>query len=213
MSLEDLELMEEKPKKGIPYIKILFGIAAAVLIVMILTGQKTWFSEEPPVEFLSDMDTQFKVKPQVGSTFFADGKGERDVLPNTFPRGGRRYPLDKPDFDKADSVNGTNPIPASEFVLARGKNRFETMCAPCHGNDGQGNGMVVQRGFQNPPNLRAELTKSKSDGLIYHVISAGQNIMPSYADKLTPVDRWAVLHYVRQMQAEGVKEVAPAPTK
>jgi len=205
--------MEEKPKKGIPYIKILFGLAAAVLIVMILTGQKTWFSDEPPVEFLSDMDTQFKVKPQVGSTFFADGKGERDVLPNTFPRGRTHYALEKPDFDKADSVNGTNPLPASAFVLARGQNRFETMCAPCHANDGQGNGLVVQRGFQNPPNLRADLTKGKSDGLLFHVISAGQNIMPSYADKLTPVDRWAVIHYVRQMQAEGVKEVKPAPTK
>ncbi len=202
--------MEEQKKKGFPYIKIIIGLAAAVFIVLVLTGEKTWFSDEPPLQVISDMDNQFKDKAQVGSTFFSDRKSDRDPLPNTFPRGGVQYSLDKSDFDKADSVNGTNPLPASEFVLARGKNRFETMCSPCHNYDGQGNGEVVKRGFQNPPNLRADLTKGKSDALLYHVISSGQNIMPSYADKLSENDRWTVIHYIRQMQAEGVKEVKQA---
>lgn len=199
--------MEEQKKKGFPYIKIIIGLAASVFTVMVLTGDVMWFSDEPPFQVISDMDNQFKVKAQVGSSFFADRKADRDPLPNTFPRGGVQYSLDKSDFEKADSVNGKNPLPASEFVLARGKNRFETMCSPCHNNDGQGNGIVVQRGFQNPPNLRADLTKDKSDGLLYHVISSGQNIMPSYADKLSENDRWTIVHYIRQMQAEGVKEV------
>jgi mono/diheme cytochrome c family protein len=89
--------------------------------------------------------------------------------------------------------------------LSRGKNRYEAFCTPCHNYDGQGNGTVVARGFQNPPNLRDEVTKAKTDAHLFHIISAGQNIMNGYADKIKPNDRWSIVHYVREMQKLGVK--------
>lgn len=118
--------------------------------------------------------------------------------------------MDKPDFDKADSLVGSNPLDITtastrEYVLSRGKNRFEAFCTPCHNYDGQGNGSVVARGFQNPPNLRDEVTKAKSDAHLYHIISAGQNIMNGYGDKIQSNDRWAIVAYVREMQKLGVK--------
>ena len=134
----------------------------------------------------------------------------RYPVEHTVSRNGSAYPLDKPDFEKADSLVGSNPLDLSttstrQYVLSRGKNRFEAFCTPCHNYDGQGNGSVVARGFQNPPNLRDEVTKAKSDAHLYHIISAGQNIMNGYGDKIQSNDRWAIVAYIREMQKLGVK--------
>jgi len=191
------------------YLKIVIGLGIAGFVVGVLSGSITWFSEDPPIMIINDMDDQFKVKPQVGSSYYTDRKSGRDPLPNTVPIEVASYPLDKPDFDKADSVVGSNPLDIStpekrQYVLSRGKNRYEAFCTPCHNYDGQGNGSVVKRGFQNPPNLRDSVTKAKTDAHIYHIISAGQNIMNGYGDKIKPHDRWSIVHYVREMQKLGV---------
>ena len=191
------------------YLKVVIGLGIAGFIVGVLSGSITWFSEDPPIMVIKDMDDQFKVKPQVGSSFYADSKSGRDPIPNTVPMEGTAYPLDKPDFQRADSVVGSNPLDISkpeqrQYVLSRGKNRYEAFCTPCHNYDGQGNGAVVKRGFQNPPNLRDSVTKAKSDAHLFHIISAGQNVMNGYADKIKPNDRWSIVHYVREMQKLGV---------
>ena len=180
------------------YLKVVIGLALAGFVVGVLSGSITWFSEDTPIMIINDMDDQFKVKPQVGSTFYTDRKSGREPLPNTVPIEGSSYPLDKPDFDKADSLIGANPLDLSsletrQYILSRGKNRFEAFCT------------VVARGFQNPPNLRDEVTKAKTDAHLFHIISAGQNIMNGYADKIKPNDRWSIVHYVREMQKLGVK--------
>lgn len=193
---------QEKSKKRIPFIKIILGVAILGFAVMVVSGNKIWYSTDRPIEILSDMDNQFKAKPQVGSTFFADRAASRPVIEHTVPRDGISYPLEKPDFDRADSVIGANPLQPTDFVMARGQNRFEALCAPCHNVDGKGNGTVVQKGFQNPPSLLDEHAVGLSDAHLFHIISAGQNIMPGYADKLNPNDRWTVVHYVRSMQAK-----------
>ena len=201
---------QQKNTKGFGfYLKVVIGLAAVAFVIGVLSGSITWFSEDPPIMVIKDMDDQFKVKPQVGSSFYVDRKSGRDPIPNTVPMEGTSYPLDKPDFQKADSVNGTNPLDISspeqrQYILSRGKNRFEAFCTPCHNYDGQGNGTVVKRGFQNPPNLRDAVTKAKSDAHLFHIISAGQNVMNGYADKIKPNDRWSIVHYVREMQKLGV---------
>lgn len=192
------------------YLKTAILIFLAGFIVLVLSGNYTWFSKTTPIMVINDMDDQFKVKPQVSSSFFNDGRSGRNPVEHTVSRNGSAYPLDKPDFDKADSLVGSNPLDITttstrEYVLSRGKNRFEAFCTPCHNYDGQGNGSVVARGFQNPPNLRDEVTKAKSDAHLYHIISAGQNIMNGYGDKIQSNDRWAIVAYVREMQKLGVK--------
>ncbi|MBM4150940.1 MAG: cytochrome c [Ignavibacteria bacterium] len=200
----------EKNTKGFGfYLKIVIGLGISGFVVGVLSGSITWFSEDPPIMIINDMDDQFKVKPQVGSSYYTDRKSGRDPLPNTVPIQGTAYPLDKPDFEKADSVVGANPLDIStpekrQYILSRGKNRYEAFCTPCHNYDGQGNGAVVKRGFQNPPNLRDSVTKAKTDAHIFHIISAGQNIMNGYGDKIKPHDRWTVVHYIREMQKLGM---------
>lgn len=199
----------EKNTKGFGfYLKIVIGLGIAGFVVGVLSGSITWFSEDPPIMIINDMDDQFKVKPQVGSSYYTDRKSGRDPLPNTVPIEGTAYPLDKPDFEKADSVVGANPLEffpeKRQYILSRGKNRYEAFCTPCHNYDGQGNGAVVKRGFQNPPNLRDSVTKAKTDAHIFHIISAGQNIMNGYADKIKPNDRWTIVHYIREMQKLGI---------
>jgi mono/diheme cytochrome c family protein len=95
-------------------------------------------------------------------------------------------------------------------VLARGKNRYDSFCAPCHSVSGQDSTEVVRRGMQKPANLVAANAKGYSDAHLFHVISAGQNIMPGYADKLKPEDRWAIVNYVRELQKAPLKHAEAA---
>jgi mono/diheme cytochrome c family protein len=167
--------------------------------VALLSGNILWTSNTPPLQILDDMDNQPKVKGQAPSSFFADGKATRDPVEYTVPRNGTKYNV---SLDEADTKN-INTVPATPEVLARGKNRFETMCTPCHNHDGKGNGLVVQKGFANPPSLMRPEAIAYTDGKFFHVMSAGQNIMSSYADKLSELDRWCIVHYIRVMQKGG----------
>jgi mono/diheme cytochrome c family protein len=96
-------------------------------------------------------------------------------------------------------------------VLARGQNRFNVFCSACHGYDAHSNPPMVKRErWLGIPNLTRPETAALSDARIYHIISAGQNLMPSYADKISPTDRWAIVYYLRTLQ--GVEGVASNPT-
>jgi mono/diheme cytochrome c family protein len=202
-----------KKTRRIPIFTILLGVAVFGLAVWILSGQKTWFSDDPPLQFLSDMDDQGKVKPQVGTPFFSNRAGDREPLANTVPRNNAHYyttsseftspySIGKTDYATAEAQNINTTVPRTELVVLRGQNRYNVMCSPCHGRSGEGDGPVAQPGrFPKPPSLLAA-AKGYSDARIFHIISAGQNIMPSYADKLTIEDRWAVVYYVRQMQGQ-----------
>lgn len=187
----------------------LLGIAFVVFWVLVLAGEKTWFSEKPPLQILPDMDDQFRVDPQEASRFFADRRSFRTPPEHTVPRNGRAYPFTQTDLAKAEQTLTRAPFPPSPYALALGKNRYEAFCSPCHGPEGKGNGPVVQRGFVQPPDLTRPEAQAYSDARIFHVISAGQNIMPSYAPKLTEEERWAVVYYIRQLQrASGMGQTA-----
>ena len=125
---------------------IVLGVGLAAFIALVIAGVIPWYSETPPIMMLSDMDDQFKVKPQTGSTFFVDRKSNREPVANTVPRDGHSYPFAMSDIDKAEVafVSG-NPLEKSEFVLARGQNRFYTFCSPCHNYGGTGDGLVHKR--------------------------------------------------------------------
>ncbi len=187
------------------------GAVFAVFWILLLSGNILWTSDKPPLQVIRDMDNQMRLAPQEEYPFFADHSSERPPLPNTVPRYAEIYTPES--LDEALEKYPDNPLPATEFVLARGKNRFETFCMPCHGADGKGNGTVVQRGFPKPPDLTRDITRMYSDTQIFHIISRGQNVMPSYANKLSEVDRWAVVHYVRWLQQQAVASNGSATTK
>ncbi len=92
-----------------------------------------------------------------------------------------------------------NPLERTATVMARGQNRFQTYCLVCHGPAGEGDGTIVPK-FPRPPSLQSDKIRNYQDGNIFHVITHGQNLMPSYAAQITPEDRWAIIHYIRALQ-------------
>ena len=180
---------------------------AAVSLFVLWAGNdfQALRSEQPPIQLRYDMQYQSKLGAQQRSTFFADGRSMRDHVPGTVPRQGSLYPYTSYQEAEAELAN---PVAVNSAVLARGKNRFNTFCAPCHSVTGQDTTEVVRKGMQKPPSLAAPNAKGYSDAHLFHVISAGQNIMPGYADKLKPEDRWAVVHYVRVLQKAPLKYAA-----
>jgi len=92
------------------------------------------------------------------------------------------------------------PVPLTLALLARGRERFDIYCAVCHGPDGDGRGIVVQRGFPAPPSYHDARLRNAPVGHFYQVMTRGYGIMYPYADRLTPADRWAVAAYIRALQ-------------
>jgi mono/diheme cytochrome c family protein len=96
-------------------------------------------------------------------------------------------------------------------LLARGRERFEVFCAPCHGFGGAGDGMIVQRGFPHPPDYNAARLRSAPARHFYDVITNGYGVMYSYATRVPPPDRWAIAAYIRALQLSRGTEVASVP--
>lgn len=195
-----------KPTRRISFFWLLIIGVISVVAILVLAGRMSWFSEQPPLELLSNMDHQFKVIPQSGNNFFADRKSVREPVEGTVARGQQPYALQQGDLDTAELVNVNNTVPNTPFVLARGQNRFNVFCSPCHNYDAKGDSRVAVRGlWAGIPNLTRSETQALSNARIFHIISAGQNLMPSYADKISPTDRWAIIYYLRSLQGiEGV---------
>ncbi len=103
-----------------------------------------------------------------------------------------------------------NPISKTSFVLQRGKALYQRYCVPCHNFNGKGNGPIItqvvlnedEEGFPPPKDLTSEATKKMTDGRIFHILSAGQNLMFSFHDKLNELDKWLIIHYLRELQNE-----------
>jgi mono/diheme cytochrome c family protein len=85
-------------------------------------------------------------------------------------------------------------------LLARGQERFEIYCAPCHGRDGTGNGLIPQRGFPHPPSYHEDRLRAASDRYLVNVIANGYGAMFSYGARVSPPDRWAIVAYIRALQ-------------
>jgi mono/diheme cytochrome c family protein len=101
-------------------------------------------------------------------------------------------------------TSGPEAVPAppaiTEALLERGRDRYTIYCTPCHGAGGDGDGMVVQRGFPRPPSYHEQRLRDTDDRHIYDVITHGWGVMYPYADRIPPADRQAIVAYVRALQ-------------
>ena len=104
-----------------------------------------------------------------------------------------------------------SPPPVTLALLQRGQERFDIYCAPCHGRTGEGDGMVVQRGFPKPPSYYTEKLRQAPIQHFYDVITNGYGVMYSYADRVAPADRWAITAYIRALQASANGQLADVP--
>ena len=161
-----------------------------------------------------DMFQQPYCKPLVRNDFFQDDHmASRPLVPHTVARGHLQE-----DSAYSQGKIGTNlvaafPIAITREVLERGRERFEINCSACHGRTGNGNGMVVQRGFPPPPSYHIDRLREAPVGHFYDVITQGYGIMYSYAERVSPADRWAIVAYIRALQLSQHATLAAVPPK
>ncbi len=148
-----------------------------------------------------DMQDQPKYKPQRPSDFFADGRSGRPEVEGTIARGtldeDAAYYTGK---DPAGDDVAVFPIAVDKAFIERGQQRFEIYCAPCHGRIGNGLGMIVRRGFKQPPSYHIDRLRNAPVGHFYDVITNGYGAMLNYAQQVLPRDRWAIVAYIRALQ-------------
>lgn len=158
-----------------------------------------------------DMFVQPKSNPLQASAFFANGAASRPLPDHTISR----EHLDA-DREFYTGKVGTNdlaaiPVPVTMALLQRGRERFDINCSPCHGRTGEGNGMVALRGFPAPPTFHQERLRRAPIGHFFEVITHGYGVMYSYAQRVTPEDRWAIAAYIRALQLSHDARLQDAP--
>ncbi|HWG77305.1 MAG TPA: cytochrome c [Steroidobacteraceae bacterium] len=157
---------------------------------------------------MHDMYHQPRYDPLDASTFWSDGGAARKPVPGTeiSARGGfavsssGRSGYELANRWDRDEYATTNPYPLSAALLARGRDRFQIYCTPCHGELGDGDGYIVRRGFPAPPSYHIQRLRQAPDSHFFDVITHGYGLMYSYADRVSPADRWAIIAYIRALQ-------------
>jgi cytochrome c553 len=158
------------------------------------------------------MHDQPKYIPLRPSDFFGDQRSERPLTEGTVPRG---HLNDDAAFYSGKSADGKFvsefPFPVTKDVIARGQQRFNIYCAPCHGRLGDGAGMIVRRGFRRPPSYHIDRLREVPNGYIFDVITNGIGAMQDYAAQVPARDRWAIVAYVRALQLSENAKIDDVP--
>ena len=172
-----------------------FGLCAAACLIF-LSG----------CQLKQDMAHQPKARPLSPSEFFADGRSERPLLENTVARGAL---TDDTLFVPKDSNNF--PLPVNQELLERGEERYQIFCTPCHGLQGDGNGLITVRGMKHPPSYHQDRLRQVPNGYLYDVVTNGFGAMLGYSAQIPPRDRWAIIAYVRALQLSRNAHVTDLP--
>jgi cytochrome c553 len=158
-----------------------------------------------------DMHDQPKYKPYRESELFEDHRSARPLVQGTIARGMLRE--DEVFFTGKSGRDfvAELPVKVTPQLLARGEERFQIFCSPCHGRTGRGDGMVVRRGFKAPSSYHTDRLRAMPVGYFYDVITNGFGAMPDYATQVPPQDRWAIAAYVRTLQYSQYAPAAEVP--
>lgn len=169
-----------------------------------------------------DMYDEPRYEPLEASRLFRDGMSARPQVPGTIARGllhedtvfytgldaGRPIAaipesVGRQLFERQHGESSTATPSEAELrrlTLERGRERFNIYCAACHGRTGDGGGMIVQRGFRRPPDYDVERLRNAPSGHFFDVITHGFGAMPAFANRIDPIDRWAITAYIRALQ-------------
>lgn len=155
----------------------------------------------PCIGCRQDMQQQPKYPPLSRSWFYSDGRSARPIPAGTVA-------VDEVNQDPALTTGSANgafatsiPVPVTDQLLARGRDRFDIYCSPCHGFTGAGDGMIARRGFQQPADLNGTRVRNAPPGYMYQVIANGYGAMADYSYQIKNVrDRWAIVAYIRALE-------------
>jgi len=158
-----------------------------------------------------EMYDQPRTKPHQPSDFFADGRSDRQPVAGTIARGQLRDDVHLYTGRVSGVLVSTFPFPVTRAGLERGRDRFNIYCAPCHDRVGNGNGMIVRRGYRAPPSLHIDRLRDAPVGHLFDVTTNGLGAMPDYAAQIPVRDRWAIVAYLRALQLSQRASVADVP--
>jgi len=192
----NIEYIYYPPEETYPIFQPKFLLLLAGIALVVSGG--TYFSLNKlmfmtPFNWMMDQD---KLIPQKGSDLFEDGFGMRKPVAGTVARGFIPYPYKGQDNPKEVLAN---PFLPTKENIALGKAKYDIYCSPCHGYFADGDSRLRGQ-FPNPPTLHSQRARDFSDGMFYHIITNGQNIMPSYESQITRDERWAIVNYIRVLQ-------------
>ncbi len=181
-------------------IKLLIGVAHPVILVlalfMIIGCEGTTDIER----LRQEMYNQSRFEPLEKNSFFADNRSSRPWIKGTVARGHLRIDAHLYTGIVDGKPAETFPFPITRDVILRGRERYNIYCSPCHGYEGDGRGMVVRRGMKQPPSYHIERLQNETPGYFFDVMTNGFGAMYSYASRIKPRDRWAIIAYVRALQ-------------
>ena len=168
-----------------------------------------------------DMQDQPKMIPFRGTSFFPDGLSARPPVEGTIPRGFLRSNTElftgkkqKSASSVSTAASNTNPykddvdtfpFPITKETVLRGKERYEIFCTVCHGLTGNGDGMIVRRGFRRAASFNDDRLRQAPVGHFFDAITNGWGAMPAYGPQIVVQDRWAIIAYVRALQLSQQK--------
>jgi hypothetical protein len=209
--------------------------ALVVILFVGFMGPRGSLSRKPPIEVFPDMDRQMKLRPQVPFDFFPDNRSSRLPVEGTVARsrsfsnvqagdGAPVFPYqDHPVTTGRMTVTGTtnfvetNPMSVTAEFVARGQQRFQIYCQPCHGPLADGNGVTKKLGMAVVANLHDTRIINMKDGELFNAISNGSvsTVMAGYASVLAVEDRWAIVAYLRALQLSrlGTIDDVPVPLR
>lgn len=185
-----------------------------------------------------DMQDQPKMKPFRGTTFFGDGLSSRQPIEGTIPRGFLRdntalftgkktrapgaaattpaQPATEAQANTYPDDVETFPFPITKDMVLRGRQRYDIFCSVCHGLTGNGDGMIVRRGFRRAASFNDDRLRQAPVGHFFDAITNGWGAMPSYAAQIPAQDRWAIIAYIRALQTSqqnpATTSSSPTPT-
>ena len=201
-----------------------------VVAVISVAGFRGSTSRKPPIEVFPDMDRQQKLRPQEPNAFLPGGMSSQPHLAGTVPRSPARLVAGKAISSYSDSplkdspeftgrVPGTTnlvetiPVPVTEKLMARGRERYAISCQPCHGEQGDGNGITKKLGMAVVATLHDKRIVMMGDGELFHVITNGRNLMGGYGQNIVAEDRWAIVAYVRALQLSKLGRSTDVPAE
>ena len=177
------------PRLGVSAVRRVLLLAAAAGIALTAAGCR------------QDMHDQPRYVPLRPSTFFSDGRSARPTVEDTVARGQLKddvafYTGKGPDGKFVDAL----PVAATRELAQRGQERFNIYCTPCHSRLGDGNGMIVRRGFRHPPSFHTDRLRKVANGYLFDVMTNGFGAMQDYSAQVSAADRWAIVAYIRALQ-------------
>jgi hypothetical protein len=160
-----------------------------------------------------DMHVQPRQNPLSYSDFYADHRSARPPVEGTVARGELNADTYFFTGKIGNNPGDVMPFPVTKEVLARGRERFNIYCAPCHSRVGDGNGYIPSRGFRRkPPSYHIPRLQKAPLGYFYDVMTNGFGIMPDYASQISPQDRWNIVAYIRALQLSQNATMADVPS-